>query len=420
MKKYFLLVFAFILNNSFSQNDLIIKNANIISMKNNTIEKNSVHIKDGKIIGINNFKKLKKTKKTTIINGENKYLTPTLADMHVHLPAIKDLDSVFTYNLKAGVSKIRVMDAVESNKTMHEYLKKSISVKPNLYLSTVITYKTKITEQNMDSLLLDNQKNNATILKIKGLPSENTLALLLQKTKQYNQTVCGHFPFFVQFGKAKYFSFDKVLNTNYKSIEHLGGYDQMDNDTLKKYITITKNNGIYNCPTIDWELVAYDYLDQTALQQRYTYTFFKNTYGKIWDKNYQNYLKENGGANAVKKAAASYTSAIENKHKILKQLATNGNLLLVGSDPSAIYQLPGYNVWEEMIQWQKIGIDNFTILQAATINAASFLNEQNQWGTIEVGKNADLNIYSKNPLDDIKNITTLEKVIVNGNILYFE
>jgi imidazolonepropionase-like amidohydrolase len=67
-----------------------------------------------------------------------------------------------------------------------------------------------------------------------------------------------------------------------------------------------------------------------------------------------------------------------------------------------------------MYNWSQAGIDNFSILKAATITPARFFNEEKLWGTIEVGKTADAIILEKNPLDDIKNITTVEMTIING------
>jgi imidazolonepropionase-like amidohydrolase len=39
-------------------------------------------------------------------------------------------------------------------------------------------------------------------------------------------------------------------------------------------------------------------------------------------------------------------------------------------------------------------------------------------GTLEIGKEADIAILDKNPLEDIRNIRTVSAVLTNGN--YFE
>ena len=59
----------------------------------------------------------------------------------------------------------------------------------------------------------------------------------------------------------------------------------------------------------------------------------------------------------------------------------------------------------------------FTLLEAlhATLNAAQFEGMEEQLGTIEKGKLADLVLLSANPLEDISNTQKIAAVIVNGH-----
>lgn len=68
-----------------------------------------------------------------------------------------------------------------------------------------------------------------------------------------------------------------------------------------------------------------------------------------------------------------------------------------------------------MMHWSKAGIDNYTILKSATVTPSQFLNDPSR-GTIEVGKNADLILLEKNPLKEIRNITTIQKTITGEKI----
>ena len=53
-------------------------------------------------------------------------------------------------------------------------------------------------------------------------------------------------------------------------------------------------------------------------------------------------------------------------------------------------------------------------LVAATRNGARVIGVEDQLGTVEAGKLADLLILTANPLDDIENIRNIETIIYKG------
>ena len=63
------------------------------------------------------------------------------------------------------------------------------------------------------------------------------------------------------------------------------------------------------------------------------------------------------------------------------------------------------------------GLTNMEALQAATIEGAKGLGMQQDLGSIEVGKLADLIVLDKNPLEDIHNTLSIKYVMKDG-ILY--
>jgi imidazolonepropionase-like amidohydrolase len=63
------------------------------------------------------------------------------------------------------------------------------------------------------------------------------------------------------------------------------------------------------------------------------------------------------------------------------------------------------------------GLTPAEVLRTATINPAVFLNKQNQLGTVEVGKLADLVLLDANPLADISNTRKINAVVANGRLL---
>lgn len=83
----------------------------------------------------------------------------------------------------------------------------------------------------------------------------------------------------------------------------------------------------------------------------------------------------------------------------------------VGADP---YIFAGLSMHEEMEMMQMGGIAPLMIIQMATLNGAKMLDIEHEYGSLEKGKYADFILLTKNPLDDITNTLTIEKVVKAG------
>lgn len=59
-------------------------------------------------------------------------------------------------------------------------------------------------------------------------------------------------------------------------------------------------------------------------------------------------------------------------------------------------------------------MSNWEALQMATINNAIALGIDNEFGTVEKGKKADLIILSKNPLADLENLKSIDRIVKEG------
>jgi imidazolonepropionase-like amidohydrolase len=104
-----------------------------------------------------------------------------------------------------------------------------------------------------------------------------------------------------------------------------------------------------------------------------------------------------------------------NHRLFAKKFAAAGGNFLVGTD--AWYQMvPGLSVWQEMELMVDAGIPPLKVLQAATINPAAFVHQDQDLGTVEAGKLADVIVLGKNPLQDIANIRSLQMVIQHGRV----
>lgn len=105
--------------------------------------------------------------------------------------------------------------------------------------------------------------------------------------------------------------------------------------------------------------------------------------------------------------------AYANHLAFTKKFADAGGKLLVGTD-NYYHAVAGLAVWQEMELIASAGVSPAKILQAATINPAEYVHRDKNLGTLEPGKLADIIILGRNPLQDVRNIRTLEKVVQHG------
>ena len=93
-----------------------------------------------------------------------------------------------------------------------------------------------------------------------------------------------------------------------------------------------------------------------------------------------------------------------------------GGLLINGTDsPGAA--LPGWSVHQEMELFVEAGLTPMEALLTTTLNNAKVLGKEDELGTIEAGKYADLVILDADPLQDITNTQEIYRVIKGGLVL---
>jgi imidazolonepropionase-like amidohydrolase len=78
---------------------------------------------------------------------------------------------------------------------------------------------------------------------------------------------------------------------------------------------------------------------------------------------------------------------------------------------------PGVAAHRELELLNQAGIPAIEVLTIATRNAAQAVGCADDFGTIEVGKHADLVVLRQNPLEDITNSREIAWVIKDGHVL---
>lgn len=408
------------------QNDkvLCIDNVNVITMTKDTIlENHRVWIKDGKITSIDKALLPIEDKSITVIDGSEKFLIPGLAEMHYHFRS-EDIESDFKLFLANGITTVRNM-AQFSGQDHIEIRNKTLTGElffPNYFTAGPYLTKTDLpTVQDVNKVVEYHSKMGYDFLKIADNLPDTIYLKLLDETQKNKLPVIGH--------AQRHLPLEFSLRM--RSIEHIeefiylndieGGVPlfEKSDPQLKAIAEQIQQSGIYLGTTLsifefinnclnDPKFRAYNtdpLAKYLAKAQRYDFLTERNDYRKLRGKVF----------NGIK-AQDLFNDYFIWIRKFVKILSDNGVPLIVGSDTYGMV-IVGFSLHREMELLQNAGLGPYEILLGSTVTPARYLNTISNEGTISVGKNANMVLLEKNPLEDIKNTKTINGVFVMGKWL---
>jgi imidazolonepropionase-like amidohydrolase len=89
-----------------------------------------------------------------------------------------------------------------------------------------------------------------------------------------------------------------------------------------------------------------------------------------------------------------------------------GGLVAIGAHG----EVPGYGTQWEMQAYAAGGMTPHEVLRAATIGSAETIGRQDEIGSLEAGKFADMVILDRDPIADIRNTLAIAQVMKNGRL----
>ena len=182
----------------------------------------------------------------------------------------------------------------------------------------------------------------------------------------------------------------------------------------QEFISLMKKNGAVYVPTLGMfedvaDVTAFarrqaPYWDQLGLQPPAPYSTFTSPAGaQLFNR-----LLDN----------TAYTKQqLPTLRANLQQASAAGIPIVMGSDTGFFGVLLGVATQLEMELMVEAGLKPIDVLRAATINAARMIGKEKELGSIEAGKLADLVILDANPLEDIRAVRRINKV-VKGGVVY--
>lgn len=126
---------------------------------------------------------------------------------------------------------------------------------------------------------------------------------------------------------------------------------------------------------------------------------------------------DKGVENGVAQYMVDKTLKVKDAHvESVKKAYEKGIPIALGTDAGTPFNYHN-NTAYEMELLARLNIPNMDILKMATINSARCAGVEKDYGSIEVGKQADLVCLNENPLENISNVRKINRVIQSGKIV---
>lgn len=388
-----------------------------------TLKNQVVLIEEGRIIRIGDKGTTAIPEGSKIIDVTGKTLLPGLWDMHAHSNQVQWAPAY----LAGGVTTIRDNgNEIEFATAFRDAIAKSGQLGPDILLAGMTDGPGKKgngvirarTEQEARDVVNRYVDLGYKQIKIYNSIESHILPILTEEARKRGVTVTGHVP--NQVGTARkavalgmnMFSHDRAITSllfpDKRKNDFVGmqvDYENLDKDRITKATQFLLDHKIALDPTMNIRIILALSLDNPL---KTIEPYAPRIAYELWESKR---FRKGKSLDVTSVMEAKYTKHLE----IIGEFFKAGVPIVAGTDNF----VPVFGLYLEMESYQKWGkLTPFEVIQTATIIPAKVMGMDAQTGSLEVGKEADIAILDKNPLEDISNIRTVSAVLTNGN--YYE
>ncbi len=452
MKSYYLILAAILLVGCQSKKEvsLLVLNISIVDVeKGQILPGQFVAVQGDSILEVGDQSLTEKYQSQFSIDGEGKFLMPGLWDNHVHFGGAEYIDEneqllplylafgVTTVRDAAGDISLQVLKWRDEINQGQRLGPKILTSGPKLEgIDSIWPGDLEIgTEEELKIALDSLEKLNVDFIKI----TDNTLKpeLFLEAVKQATArgwSVSGHIPAAL--------TIDQASKAGQKTVEHLGYLMRMttpleaeisrargngtlsamdavklqteskdDSVTLSKFKQLA-DQGTGVVPTL---LISSNiaYLDENNFSE----DTILNYLGPKLKESYQ--WRIDRMANETPEDKQNRKDNFEATANLIPLVKKSGMKIYAGTDAGYLntYDFPGLAIHLELQKLVKYGLSPREALEASIINGPEYFGLEQDFGSVDIGKKANLIVLNKNPLEDIEATLTIQDVVKDGQLL---
>ncbi|MCF8413824.1 MAG: amidohydrolase family protein [Melioribacteraceae bacterium] len=382
--------------------------AKIITMNGDEIiENGTIVINENLIEAVGPAENVTVPSDAKTINVSGKTIMPGIIDVHAHLGTWRDglsPQQQWSYyaNLAYGITTTHDPSSnSEMVFTQSEMVKAGHMVGPRIYSTGTILYGAegdfKTVVNNLDdarSAIRRMKAYGAFSVKSYNQPRRNQRQQVIKAASENGVMV------YPEGGSTFFHNLSMILD-GHTGIEHNLPIAPL----YKDVINLWSNSGTGSTPTL---VVSYGAVSGE-------YYWYQHT--NVWEKErllnyYPRQIIDSRSRHRTMIPEEEYKNGHILVSESLKKLTDAGVKVNVGGHG----QLQGLGVQWEMWMLGQGGMTNMEVLRAATMNGASYIGMDEEIGSLESGKLADLIVLDKDPLENIRNTEFVKYTMINGRI----
>jgi imidazolonepropionase-like amidohydrolase len=363
------------------------------------IDDATVVIRDGRILEAGPRSSVDLPEGVNRIDARGKTVMPGLWDMHAHASQIEWAPAY----LAAGITSVRDMGGEPAFLTaFRDTLMKPDVVGPRLFLAGLIDgaapeafgAATAGSPEEGRAIVDRYRAAGFNQIKLYSRLQPAVASAIAARAHEAGLSVTGHIPTGMDVRQA--------LDAGFDQIAHLPLRGDPASAEVRAAIELLAKRGIVVDPTLPWNELL-NRAPQTAIEA------FEPGILQMPDPLAASYRSVRT-ANDLAAAAARQ----RDEGAIVKALHAAGVPIVAGTDGG----IPGFSLWRALELYVAAGLTPLEALQTATLVPAKAMGVDQEIGTIEPGKRADLLVLDANPLTDISYIRHLRYVVANGRMYH--
>jgi len=395
----------------------------------------TVVVRDGRIVALGPASEVSVPADAVRIDGSGRFLMPGLAEMHAHVPPVQGdawpdrgaLEDILFLYVANGVTTTRGMLGAPYQLALRDELERGRLLGPTLYVGAPsLNGNSAPDPAAAERLVRAHAAAGYDLQKIHPGVSRATWDRMVAVADEVGLTFGGHVPAAV--------GLEHALASGASTVDHLDGFVEASAsgpvrarllrgeqvplgevvagaspERIRELARSARDTGAWVVPTMYlWENLYGASDPETILSQP--------------EMRYVSARQRQGWRNQAGNRPSLPADVMEELHRlrreILLALSEAGAGVLMGTDSPQMFNVPGFALHRELRVMEETGMSRWRILESGTSAVARYASEElgreDDFGSVAVGKRADLVLLEANPLDHLANLTRRAGVMVRG------